>query len=450
MMKHKSVFAAVLVGVLLLAACGPTTTPEIVEKVVKETVVVEKEVEVTREVVVEVTAVSEDMGPESVELTIVTHTFAALIEEMNRMIDEYTTANPHVTIKYSTVSTRDLPALTTLALQARTAPDLMRIEGILMYQLADGGWLAPAPDWVIQDVQDNFVPLAAEGATYNGLFYGYNAEMACPAPIINPQLLEENGLEPPNSWTDVFDKMNPALDVGTPGALTQAGATAGGAYRQADVFSWTTLLWAHGAQTLNDDYTAVAFNTPEGLAATEAWQSVVHVELGHRVLAFGAGQSGMCNEGPFVRGLFQANFPDLKYEALLPLEGLDGHRIIGDYVYNWVVNKDCDLAVQEEAWKFAQYVNSKENQLALCGATGFLPTRHDALASDAIQNDPWAKAFLDGLEYHRLYYAPIAEWQAIEDILFEELERLTVNEVTPQEFLDSAQARVNEVLSKEE
>jgi hypothetical protein len=37
----------------LLAACGPTPTPEVVEKVVKETVLVEKEVEVTKVVEVE-------------------------------------------------------------------------------------------------------------------------------------------------------------------------------------------------------------------------------------------------------------------------------------------------------------------------------------------------------------------------------------------------------------
>jgi ABC-type nitrate/sulfonate/bicarbonate transport system substrate-binding protein len=44
----------VLLAVLsLLAACGPAPTPEVVEKVVKETVVVEKEVEVTKVVEVE-------------------------------------------------------------------------------------------------------------------------------------------------------------------------------------------------------------------------------------------------------------------------------------------------------------------------------------------------------------------------------------------------------------
>ena len=51
------VYLSVIVAVLLstVAACGPAPTPEVVEKVVKETVVVEKEVqvEVTKEVVVE-------------------------------------------------------------------------------------------------------------------------------------------------------------------------------------------------------------------------------------------------------------------------------------------------------------------------------------------------------------------------------------------------------------
>jgi multiple sugar transport system substrate-binding protein len=42
-----------LVVIAMLAACGPAPTPEVIEKVVKETVVVEKEVEVVKEVEVE-------------------------------------------------------------------------------------------------------------------------------------------------------------------------------------------------------------------------------------------------------------------------------------------------------------------------------------------------------------------------------------------------------------
>ncbi|HID65229.1 MAG TPA: hypothetical protein EYP49_21135, partial [Anaerolineae bacterium] len=47
-------FVAVVTILSLLAACGPTPTPEVIEKVVKETVVVEKEVEVTKVVEKEV------------------------------------------------------------------------------------------------------------------------------------------------------------------------------------------------------------------------------------------------------------------------------------------------------------------------------------------------------------------------------------------------------------
>jgi basic membrane protein A len=53
-MKRQLYVVSLLVLIaLLLAACGPAPTPEVVEKVVKETVVVEKEVEVTKVVEVE-------------------------------------------------------------------------------------------------------------------------------------------------------------------------------------------------------------------------------------------------------------------------------------------------------------------------------------------------------------------------------------------------------------
>ncbi|MDH4136174.1 MAG: hypothetical protein OEW09_05580, partial [Anaerolineae bacterium] len=56
-MKSKLwMIVTLLVVIAMLAACGPAPTPEVIEKVVKETVVVEKEVEVevTKEVQVEV------------------------------------------------------------------------------------------------------------------------------------------------------------------------------------------------------------------------------------------------------------------------------------------------------------------------------------------------------------------------------------------------------------
>ncbi|MDH4138031.1 MAG: PPC domain-containing protein, partial [Anaerolineae bacterium] len=54
MKRFISLLNIVLVLSMLLTACGPATTPEVIEKVVAETVVVEKEVEVTKEVQVEV------------------------------------------------------------------------------------------------------------------------------------------------------------------------------------------------------------------------------------------------------------------------------------------------------------------------------------------------------------------------------------------------------------
>ena len=66
----------ILMSVVILglgaAACGPAPTPEVVEKVVKETVVVEKEMEVTKEVEVVVTPTPLPPPEEVVEPVVVT------------------------------------------------------------------------------------------------------------------------------------------------------------------------------------------------------------------------------------------------------------------------------------------------------------------------------------------------------------------------------------------
>ena len=68
---------------------------------------------------------------------------------------------------------------------------------------------------------------------------------------------------------------------------------------------------------------------------------------------------------------------------------------------------------------------------------------------EALQDDEWVQTFNEGLEFANIYYAKNTVWEQIDVAIGEELERLSVDELTAEEFLTSAEERVNDILASE-
>ena len=93
--------AIVVVLALLIVACGPAPTPEVIEKVVKETVVVEKEVEVTKVVEKEVVVTA---SPEPGMVTFVSWAEEEFEQEAIEKMLEAFEADTGVTVEFIIVT----------------------------------------------------------------------------------------------------------------------------------------------------------------------------------------------------------------------------------------------------------------------------------------------------------------------------------------------------------
>jgi len=91
---------------LVAAACGPTPTPEVIEKVVKETVVVEKEVEVE---VTKIVEVEKEVVVTATPVPVVV-TFMSWAEDdfevgaLEELIKRFKKAHPEVTVECEIVT----------------------------------------------------------------------------------------------------------------------------------------------------------------------------------------------------------------------------------------------------------------------------------------------------------------------------------------------------------
>jgi ABC-type glycerol-3-phosphate transport system substrate-binding protein len=388
-------------------------------------------------------AVEGDAGAasgEAVELTWLSHIYEPWVNALSAQAEQYMAENPGVNIVYSQVPHADLNTKIATSIAAGEPPVIMGVYGPWMPQLISGGAVAPAPDWVIEDLDANFPPVMKESATYDGEVYGYVQHIGIHLPVINVAMYEEAGIEPPSTYEELA-AANAQLDAedGSRYGLTLSTSKDG----SWNVLHWSAILKAYGGQILNDEGTAAAFNTPEGLEATNVYRSLTRAELGAHEDAFITEQTAMMWSGPWQKSNLEQSNPELQYKAILPIEGPAG-RAAPAYVWFWSVSATATPEQQEAAWKFIQWLSAAEQYEAIYRNVGLIPITNEI--PEGLRDDEWVKAFNEGLEFANIYYSKNAVWEQIDVAIGEELERLTVDEISAEEFLNNAEQRVNEIL----
>ncbi len=294
MRKLVSVFLAVVLVATVIAACGPTPTPQVVEKVVKETVVVTKEVEkvVTKEIVVTPTPAPET-GPRTLTF-FTTEADPPQLEILAQIIDEYHEQHPDVFIDVvtGTPATRGQRIATLLAAGADAG--IFEIEAAFTRQWAEAGYLLPLND-IFEAIggKDEFVP----GSYFelNGTVYALPYATSVYGLWYRKDLFEEAGLKPPTNYQELVaaaQKLtNP--DKGIYG-IAIPGST------NASVNFFSTFLW----QNCLDYFTPqgeVIFDRPEALEAIEKWVALTKYappgfenwSWGDQITAFVTGKAAM-------------------------------------------------------------------------------------------------------------------------------------------------------------
>ena len=218
----------------MLAACGPTPTPEVVEKVVKETVVAEKEVakEVTKVVETEVekvvTATPMAKEPATLKLWV---TDRSTINNMTRnfMVPDFMGRYPHITVESEFLPEQDLMTKLNTTALAGNPPDIASIDEQSLHILITQGILQPIPDDLI-DVEQEMgsriatwykLPVGDPGGKYYALPNGTMTSGI----YYNEELLEQNGYtweDIPKKWDD-FIKWAQELTIWEGDEVKQAG-----------------------------------------------------------------------------------------------------------------------------------------------------------------------------------------------------------------------------------
>lgn len=220
---------------------------------------------------------SEASGDEEITLTVLWFNDANESDVFMETIEGYLEANPNVTVDLQLVPFQDYEQRLKLMIAGGNPPDLARVTNNHIAMFVDQ--LLPLDGRVddLDGVLSGFNPASVAFATHgNGDILALPTEATANGMIVNVDLFENAGIDILSlsedwTWDEWYDALetvvaeNPGLDYGL-----------GYDYSP---HRWSTLLYEAGGRFLNEDESAMNFNTPEAIDALTFFKKLHDEEL---------------------------------------------------------------------------------------------------------------------------------------------------------------------------
>jgi len=365
-------------------------------------------------------------------------------ENLEKIVAAFEDDNPDITVEVTTLPYGDYFTALQTDLAAGTVADVFDIEYANYPAYQANGVLAPievaAPDAYRQSL--------LEAYSTDGTSYALPSSFSDVVLYYNADLFDAAGVDyPTNDWT--WEDEKAAAE-----AITDAAAGVWGDHQPISFYEYYKALAQNGGEFLNDDKTAVAFNTPEGLEAAEwlvnkSGTVMPTIEQGQGTPDFDTnlfkeGKLGMLHTGIWVFGAVA----DVDFAWDIAVE--PGNTTQASAVFSNAVGVSATSEHQEAAAKWVEFLTSSDAMVDARLDSGWeLPPISDEaklatyLEKGAPANRQAVFDSLDGIALPPV----VAEGQSeMQDILGEELVEAQAGRKTVQQALDSAEERINAVL----
>jgi multiple sugar transport system substrate-binding protein len=451
---------------LVLAACGPTPTPEVVEKVVTKEVEkvvtkeVEKEVVVTKEVEKEVVVTATpEPRPEAETYALFYNTLfhSGDAQAMERIVELYNETHedtqltltqgqwaqyyaqltnaviagnpPQIGICHTSMLSQMYPAL--LPLEDTPAGNLLEIAGI-----EPGNYMQPLWEAGQRDGHQYLIPLDSH---MFGLWY-------------NKDIFREAGLDPddPPETMDEFVAAADAIKDAGYHAFHPAEDALPRKLRRA----WWVFFWQLGGELFDEDFTKATFNNEKGLEALEFLVSIVQ-ERGWNepgtdgFKQFTAGELGMFVAGNWM--YWTASESGVDY-GMAPMPVFFDQPATWGNSHNLVIPKPPGGVSPEVLVKSAEaikWINENSDIWGIYG--GHIPAYKPVFESDELlQSDTWQKSLSVFAEMadQGWVQTEIAhpKGSQLSNAIQVRIQEAYNGTISPQEALDKAEEECNAIL----
>lgn len=297
-------------------------------------------------------------------LTILTHwaeeSLLAAQEDLYRACEEAT----GVTVELQTVPFEELLTRIITNQTAGTNTDIIHMYNLWLPDFESSGLLSTPPQEIVDEIVANTSPGVQAGVTVNDQIWGWPTEVNTYLLLYNKRLLEEAGYtEPPATWDELKEIATAITQTDDTGAVSQVGYAVWPSWDSGIVHPFSALLYSNGGQYLNEDFSATAFNSPQGLETMQLYADLIAnggMDMSVPTAEFVNGRVGMTIMANWWRSTLQAS-EAIDYEtevgvAPVPV-GPSGEESLTTS-YNWLWSVTASSPNQDAAWEFIRCMNT--------------------------------------------------------------------------------------------
>lgn len=441
------VLVASMLAVLVSACAAPT--PQVVEKPVIQTQVVEKPVEKVVEKTVVVAPTAAPKGPVTLVFWHAYNDVSAENDMLTKtLIPSFEKANPGIKVQSLPVPYDGFRQKLLTSMAGGVAPDLIRSDIVWVPELADIGALAPL-DQVMPDFgtfKDAVFPGPLSTNSYKNHYYGLPLDTNTRVWFWNKEMYAKAGLTAAPKTIDEVTAQCAKIKATNKDAFVFSD---GGTYAWA-VLPW---IWSLGGSITDPGITKATgyLNGPKTVAAYEYWLKMYKdgcfspAILGGGVGAgdgFATDVNANFLDGPWMYPIFAKQYPQKTLNAALMPAGEGGSISV-------VGGEDIVVMQQsqhkEEALKFLRFTQSEEYQLKMA-EVGQMPVLTKLLDNPAMKNHPYYGIFLEQLKTAKAR-TPHPAWTKMDEIMTTAGQAILHGDKPVQKALDDAAKQIDALLA---
>ncbi|MER7175487.1 sugar ABC transporter substrate-binding protein [Streptomyces mesophilus] len=367
-------------------------------------------------------------------------------EKLADVAKVYEKANPNITVKVTPIGWDVAHQKLVAAAAAGKLPDVMQMGGSYMTEFADMGALEPVDTKTFQ--KKDFFPAGWQQGEYEGETYGVPWYVDTRVLFYRTDLAEKAGVDKAPA---TMAELQQAAEKYQKKAGTKWGLSIqpGGLDT---VQSFYQFLYSAGGEIVSKDGKAVA-NSPAAVKALENYGSYFEKGLSEKSVRpgydvtkdFNNGSVPMFFGGPWIMGLIDENYPDLKGKwavANVPADETSASMAGGS-----ALTISADSEHKAAAEEFIKYLTDAKGQADWYKRTKDLPANVNAWETGELATDPNMQIWKTQMESAKVSPAQ-PKWTEITSKIDSAIEKVVQGKASAQSALDAAQGEIEGLVAK--
>ncbi|MDC7287641.1 sugar ABC transporter substrate-binding protein [Blautia schinkii] len=249
---------------------------------------------------------------------------------LEKFVQEWNDTHDSVKVEQTVVNQSDyITTLIPTAYANGEAPDVLFVEPATFKKYAGKGMLADLSPYYTEELKADILPSALEASTYDGKQMALPYEMETLGLFYNIDMLEEAGVEPPQTWDELYEAAKKLTTDDVYGLVLPVEKTG------YTLFNFWPFVWMAGADILNEDDSQCLVDSEEMATALDYWGRFYQEGLSPSSLQIGpydignvgTGMAAMQVSGTYVINAAESTYGDVNI-GVVPLPHPEGKESI--------------------------------------------------------------------------------------------------------------------------